>query len=206
MSVAKSRLLQTFRFLKSLNESRNPIPREISSEQDPLWLDDWPIHPFIEVQRGDRGDADAPESGEAEAVPVIRVRRANTSACPKPPSALDGWLAPGWESPETEVDVLASRNFSDKKAGTISVPFDAVRERVAALNTWKSVRAKWVAAERPAVAARRLYERVYALWTKLQREGDRAELVLGEGLLELADPPVRHPVLLQPVTLEFNRS
>ncbi len=206
MSVAKSRLLQTFRFLKSLNESRNPIPREISPDQEPLWLDRWPSHPFIEVRRGDRTDGDGPESGDAAMEPVIRVRRANTTECPKPPGVLDGWLTPGWESPEADVEVLASRNFSDKKTGTVSVAFEAVKERVAALNTWKSARAKWVAAERPAVAARRLYEGIYALWTRLQREGDRAELVLGEGLLELIDPLIRHPVLLQPVALEFNRS
>jgi hypothetical protein len=114
MSVAKSRLLQTFRFLKSLNESRNPIPREISPDQEPLWLDGWPSHPFIEVHRGDRTD-DGPESGDAVAEPVIRVRRANTTECPKPPNVLDGWLTPGWESPEAAVEVLASRNFSDKK-------------------------------------------------------------------------------------------
>ena len=32
-------------------------------------------------------------------------------AVSKPPESLDGWLKPGWQSVETEAEVLESRNF-----------------------------------------------------------------------------------------------
>src|SRR5947207_1347085 len=96
VNVAKNRLSQTFRFLKELNELKNPIPREISEYPKVLGIDQWPSHPFVEVRRGDRADDDSPEGSPIE--PLIRVRRANLTSCPKPPEALDGWLKSGWQS------------------------------------------------------------------------------------------------------------
>lgn len=97
MTLAKSRLTQTFKFLKELNELRNPVPRELSGDAKLLWIDDWPVHPFVEVRRGDRGEEDDGDV-EAEPEPLIRIRRANLTTCPKPPDVLDGWLKPGWQS------------------------------------------------------------------------------------------------------------
>lgn len=204
MNVAKDRLAQTFRFLKELNELRNPVPREMSGYAKLLRVDEWPAHPLIEVRRGDRKEEDDDGSGEAELEPLIRIRRANLTSCPKPPEALDGWLKPGWQSVETEVEVLASRNFPDEENGSITVAFDEDEQRVTGLNVWAAVRTKWTAAESPAVAARKLFEEIHALWTAIQREGDRTELVLGDGILDVPADLIRHPVLLQRVNLRFD--
>ncbi len=58
MNVAKARLTQTFRFLKELNDLRNPVPRDLSGYANLFWIDEWPLHPFIEVRRGDREEED----------------------------------------------------------------------------------------------------------------------------------------------------
>lgn len=203
MNVAKDRLTQTFKFLKELNELRNPVPREISGHAKLLWIDEWPAHPFIEVRRGDRKEEEDDGNGEAELEPLIRIRRADLTPCPKPPEALDGWLKPGWQSVETEAEVLASRNFLDEKSRSITVAFEDDEQRVTGLNVWAGARTKWTVAERPAVAARKLFEEIHALWTAMQREGDRTELVLGDGILEVSAERIRYPVLLQRVNLRF---
>jgi len=203
---AKGRLVQTFKFLKQLNELRNPIPRDMSSYADVLRLDSWPIHPFITVRRGDRQEEDEQEAPGAELEPVIRIKRARLTPCPKPPRVLDGWLKPGWQAVQADVDVLQARNFPDTEMGSVTVEFLADQERVIALDIWNTARTKWVEAERPAVAARQLFERIHALWTKMQREGDRLELVLADGMLSVDEHLVRHPVLLQRVSLEFEPS
>jgi len=82
MSAAKERLVQTFRFLKELNELRNPVARDLSHSSQLFWLDEWPAHPFITVRRGDRAEENE-ESGEGELEPLIRIRRANLTSCPK---------------------------------------------------------------------------------------------------------------------------
>jgi len=51
MHAAKDRLVQTFKFLKELNELRNPVPRDLSQCPQLFWLDEWPVHPFVTMRR-----------------------------------------------------------------------------------------------------------------------------------------------------------
>src|SRR5713101_7973258 len=202
--VAQSRLTQVFKFLKALNELRNPVPRDLSAYSQILRLDTWPLHPNIIVQRGDRGDKEDDADTDTEMEPIIRIQRAGLTSCPNPPDALDGWLKPNWQSVDAEVEVLESRNFVNKEKETITVRFDDDHERVEVLNLWKVTREKWASAERPAIAARQLFERIHALWTTMQREGDRVELVLADGMLDERTQLIRHPVLMQRVNFEFD--
>jgi very-short-patch-repair endonuclease len=206
--LATNRLTQVFRFLKGLNELRNPVQREVSDYPDVLRIDTWPAHPCIIVQRGDRiDDEDEEETGtETEMQPLVQIRRAQLTPCPMPPKILDGWLKPGWQAYDGDVEVLVSRNFLDENKDTVTVMFDEDVRRTAGLEQWRAVRTKWQVAERPAVQARRLFERVHALWTGLQRDGDLVELVLADGMLSVPKESVRHPVLLQRVSLEFDPS
>jgi hypothetical protein len=202
--VAHSRLTQVFKFLKALNELRNPVPRDLSAYSQVLRLDTWPVHPNIIVQRGDREDKEDDADTDSEMEPIIRIQRARLTSCPNPPDALDGWLKSSWQSVDGEVEVLESRNFVNKEKETITVRFDDEHERVEVLNLWKATREKWATAERPAIAARQLFERIHALWATMQREGDRVELVLADGMLDEPTQPIRHPVLMQRVNFEFD--
>lgn len=205
INVAKGRLTQTFKFLKELNELRNPVPRQLSEYRRVLWIEKWPVHPFVEVRRGDREENDD-EGAEGEIEPLVRIRRADLTPCPKPPGVLDGWLKPGWQAVEAEIEFLPSRNLADSEKGSVSVAFEDDERRVAAFDEWAAARKQWVVGEKPAVAARRLFEEIHALWTEMQREGDRAELVLGDGILNVSEYAIEHPVLLQRVSLAFDAS
>ena len=203
--LAQSRLTQVFKFLKELNELRNPVTRDLSGYAEVLRLNAWAVHPCIVVRHGDRiEDEDA--NADAQMEPLIRIQRARLTPCPNPPDALDGWLKPGWQAADAEVAVLGSRNFLDEEKETMTVAFEDDGERAAALNVWTVARTKWAVAERPAIAARQLFERIHALWTAMQREGDRIELVLADGMLAVPVQAVRHPVLMQRVNLEFDPS
>jgi very-short-patch-repair endonuclease len=206
MDVAQNRLTQVFKFLKELNELRNPVPRDMSGYAEVFRLETWPLHPLIRVRRGDPVEEDDELSSAAELEPLIRIKRAPLTPCPNPPDSLDGWLKPGWQSVEAEAEVLAARNFPDKEKGTVTVAFEDNAARVLARDRWAVARSEWVAAELPAIEARQIFERIHALWTKMQREGDRVELVLAEGMLNVADCFICHPVLLQRVNLEFDPS
>ena len=201
MHVAKDRLVQTFKFLKELNELRNPVSRDLSQCPQVFWVNEWPVHPFVSVRRGDRTGEDE-EGGELE--PLIRVRRANLTPCPKPPDLLDGWLKPGWQSVDGLVEVLHGRNFVDERKGSVTVAFEDDEERITALRIWSAVRAQWIDAELPAIMTRKLFEEIHALWTAMQRESDKLELVLGDGMLHVPGESIRHPVLLQRMNLQFD--
>jgi hypothetical protein len=177
-----------------------------------LKIDEWPIHPCIEIRRGDPTEDEQPsESSEDEdededMVPVIRIKRAHLSQCPKPPPILDSWLKPNWHFVDAEPEVLSVQNLPDKKRGSISVQFTNDEERVATFAEWKTRRESWVEGERPAVAAREIFERVHALWMTVQREGNRVELVVADGILCVPNLVIKYPILFQRVTLTFNAS
>lgn len=202
--VAQTRLTKVFKFLKALNELRNPVPRDLSTYAQILWIDKWPVHPTIIVQRGDREDKEEDADVDVEMEPTIRVQRARLTPCPNPPNVLADWLKPTWQSVDSEVDVLESRNFISKDKETVTVRFADNAERVEALNIWSMARERWAVAERPAIVARRLFERVHELWTTMQREGDRVELVLADGMLCEEAQLIRHPILLQRINFEFD--
>jgi hypothetical protein len=69
--IAHSRLTKVFKFLKELDELRNPVQRDTSSYPAVLKIDEWPVHPCIEIRRGDpTADEGLNESAdEAEMVP-----------------------------------------------------------------------------------------------------------------------------------------
>ena len=92
--IAHSRLTKVFRFLKELDELRNPVLRDTSSYPAVLKIDEWPVHPCIEIRRGDPISDEEPSESldDADMLPLIRIKRAQLSQCPKPPPVLDSWL------------------------------------------------------------------------------------------------------------------
>ena len=203
---AKRRLLQTFTFLKELAAFRNPVQLTLDDYSDVFRLDSWPLHPSITIRRGDAAGSEEENQDTTgkDIDPIIRITRAVRTRCPTPPPVLQGWLKPSWESIDNEPTVLEAQNVTERDGQTVTVRFTDDDERVVGFNNWVAARSHWVDAERPAVEARRLFERVYGLWTRMQRDGDRLELVLADGLLCVEEHHLRHPVLLQRLTLEFD--
>ena len=201
--LAKQRLVQTFRFLKGLNELRNPVPRDLDGSEV-IRLAEWPAHPCIQVHRGDPIDVVEDDDENADPEPPIRIQRAKLTPCPRPPATLETWLNSGWDLATAKLEILESRNVRTASGDTTTARFVDDPSRVAALRSWTVVRDRWAEAERPALAARAVFERAHELWTKLQREGDRVELMLADGVLCVPEHAIRHPVLLQRLSLEFD--
>lgn len=133
---ARARIAQIFRYLKALEEYRNPPKTLVKNHSWTLWRVDLPNHPLV------RWNA---HPGE-----VLGVSRPEPSQEESQPPAAEGQ------------------------------------------------------AEAALVMA--LYEKLFALRDRLRRDGDRIELVLGDGLLSWHGPngAIHHPILLQRVWLEFD--
>lgn len=158
------------------------------------------------IPTADEGPNESPD--DAEMVPVIRIKRAQLSKCPLPPPVLDSWLKPNWHLVDAQPEVLSVQNLPDKKTGSISVQFSlrTMKSELLPLpNGKRGVRVGWKG-ERPAVAAREIFERMHALWMTVQREGNRMELVIADGMLFVPNLDIKHPILFQRVSLAFNES
>lgn len=188
--AARERLDQVFRFLRELAAQRYPVPRNLREQVDWLSLAELPEVPVI--QKGGPNDDQ-----------VLRVARPKLTPAPQPPDALRGWLQPGWDDPSKDVAVMAQRSVPVYGVPVLQ-QFEQSPERTEALPVWRRLRQTWADSERPVRKALAVFEWLYALHSRLQREGELLEVMLGRGVLHVAEAEIEHPVLLQRLDLGFD--
>src|SRR6267142_857486 len=211
LRVAREKLTRVFRYLEALNQHRNPAKRQIREQLWSLWLHDLPEHASIKrgtakssaakTKVADSQNVDASAGGF-----VLKVQRPELTSAPEPPYGIAAWLEAGWDDPSKEPSVSASRNESDQEGETRIANFEDDPARLAAWRRWKVAREEWAKNEKPARAAMKIFETLYALHGRIDREAERVELVLGDGILSWsrAEGSIYHPVLLQRLQLQFN--
>ncbi|MDP9025043.1 MAG: AAA family ATPase, partial [Candidatus Eremiobacteraeota bacterium] len=191
--------------MAALYAQRNPAVRQISDQQWTMRLSDIPEHEAIDVVRAVDviESAAAEEPGEVEVRALLRCGRARRTEPPAAPEALDGWLGRDWADPRATPAPQPSHTVPG--AQTEIVLFADSDERVEALEAYRATWESWAAHERIALAAGEVFERLYELHGTLQRDGERFELTLADGILIWGRPNggVRHPLILRPVRLEF---
>jgi len=198
---ARERIAQVFRYLRDFNLHRNPAKRLLQDQPWRLFLDDLPDHLSI-----DRGAIAEDRDDEEISSYLLKVDRPKLTKPPTVPDLLGGWLERDWDDPLVELRVRSSQNQTDAQGDTIFVSFEDSPERVAAFQAWGAARAQWAENERPAREAMEVFEELYELRGRIDREGEAVELMVGDGLLDWPRPDgrIHHPVLLQPVSLQFH--
>ncbi len=211
LRVAREKLTRVFRYLEALNQHRNPAKRQIREQLWSLWLHDLPDHPSIKrgASKSVPAKSKAAESQNGDTSSgefLLKVQRPALTFPPEPPITIASWLEAGWDDPSKEPSVSASRNESDQEARTRIASFADEPARLAALQRWKVAREEWAKSEKPARAAMKIFETLYALYGRIDREAERVELVLGDGILSWsrAEGSIYHPILLQRLQLQFN--
>jgi very-short-patch-repair endonuclease len=211
LRVAREKLTRVFRYLEALNQHRNPAKRQIREQLWSLWLHDLPDHPSIKrgvskagSAKGKAADLQNDDSGTGGF--VLKVRRPTLTSAPEPPAAIATWLEAGWDDPSQELSVSVSRAESDHEGQTRIANFTDEPGRMAVLQPWKLAREEWAKNEKPTRVAMKIFETLYALYGRIDREAERVELVLGDGILSWrrAEGSIFHPILLQRLQLQFN--
>jgi very-short-patch-repair endonuclease len=197
----QERLLKVFEFLKAYLELRYPPIRDIEQQLKLLWLNDLPQHPSVELFRSGTNSEDESENADV----VLRVTRPKLTSCPSPPAAIADWVKPGWDNVDSGVELHVSRNVPDSSGRVQLERFDDAVERVPLFRRWQQQRDEWQVNERPARRSMAVFQAVYEWFGIHEREAERIEILVGEGLLNCADDGGRfnHPVLLQRLELEF---
>jgi len=213
LRIARDKLTRVFRYLEALNQHRNPAKRQIREQPWSLWLHGLPNHPTIKrgtAKAGASKTKAAKENQAGENDPagefLLKVQRPVLTRTPEPPEEIAGWLESGWDNPSEEIAVRDTRNESEEAGDSRVERFDEDKARVAALQRWKLSRDEWAEKERPARAAMKVFETLYGLHGRIEREAERVELVLGDGILSWrrAEGNIYHPILLQRLQLHFN--
>jgi very-short-patch-repair endonuclease len=198
---ARDKITRVFRYLEALNQHRNPVQRNLGGQLWNIWLRDLPVHPSIDMGAGTRNDSAEPSEG----LFVFKVRRPKLSSPPDPPRQIAPWLKDGWDDPAKDAAFHETRDEpTDSSEARLS--FAADPGRLQAFRHWQSLRNEWLDSERPARAAMKIFEMLYELYGRLEREAEQVELILGDGILSWrrTEGNIYHPVLLQRLQLEFN--
>src|SRR6266478_1545861 len=211
LRVAREKLTRVFRYLEALNQHRNPAKRQIREQLWSLWLRNLPEHPSIKRGAAKSGSSRA-KAKENQATAdnsegfVLKVQRPSLTRPPEPPNGLAAWLETGWEDPSEDILVRQTREEPDAAGSPRIINFDDDRARSMALQRWTILRDEWAKNEKPARAAMKIFEALYALYGRIDREAERVELVLGDGILSWSRPEgnIYHPILLQRLQLQFN--
>jgi very-short-patch-repair endonuclease len=192
--IGRKRLKQVFQYLEAFNQQRNPVIRQVEEQEWVLWMKSLPVHPTI--TRHKEGDDSF----------ILKVGRAPLTPAPPPPYEIKDWLRSGWEDPFKPEKPIEVKTDKDHQGKEIKVRFEDSPERVNSYKLWKEERDAWATQERPARESYKIFERVYALYNRVEREAGRLELVLGDGILDwrLPDGEINHPILLKHVQLTFD--
>ncbi|PYT51516.1 MAG: hypothetical protein DMG43_13670, partial [Acidobacteria bacterium] len=213
LRIARDKLTRVFRYLEALNEHRNPPKRQIREQLWNLWLHDLPEHPSIKrgaaksrPSKAAAADGQGAEGGNVTF--VLKVQRPTLTAPSAPPGEIAEWLETGWDDPANDASIQETRNESEENAEPRMARFADNPARPTMLQRWKSVRDDWASKEKPARASMKIFETLYALYGRIDREAERVELVLGDGILSWYRPEggIYHPILLQRLQLQFNAS
>jgi hypothetical protein len=213
LRIGRGRLSRVFQYLEALNQHRNPAKRQIREHLWTLWLRDLPDHSAIQRGRPRNGqenktDANNPSSIPAEDDFILKVARPKLTRPPDPGSELKSWLESGWEDPAKDLTIRKTRNEQSIEGEAILVRFEEDPKRTSTLEAWKLKRDEWAKNEKPARAGARVFENLYELYGRTEREAERVELVLGDGILSWRrqEGGVYHPVLLQRLQMTFDPS
>jgi very-short-patch-repair endonuclease len=213
LRVAREKLTRVFRYLEALNQHRNPAKRQIHEQPWSLRLRDLPEHTSIRQgtakpssSKSKNGNSQSGEEGTASY--VLKVQRPRLTRAPEPPEEIAAWLGDGWDDPSKPVIFDESIEVPADGAAPKLAKFADDPARLASLEHWKLLRSEWVKTEKPARAAMRIFESFYSLYGRIEREGERVELVLGDGILSWrrAEGSIYHPILLQRLQLQFDAS
>jgi very-short-patch-repair endonuclease/DNA polymerase III delta prime subunit len=211
LHVSREHLTKIFQYLEALNQHRNPATCLIADQPWHFWLKDLPDHSSVtlnnfSVQEDNLLIESTSTEKKFDDDFVLKVKRPKLTDPPKPPEILQDWLERGWDNPDRIVKVHESINRTDSKGNTITEKFTDDLERKGTYDNWLSVWNQWAIGERPARASMRVFEKIYELYSRLQKESEKFEMVLGDGVLKWRNDlvSVNHPILLQRLQLEFN--
>jgi hypothetical protein len=202
IEAKRARLTKLFEFLKAYIDLRHPPVRDIDEQFRTIWLKDLPKHTSVELFR----DVSTTNNEDEDADILLRLKRPTITSPPLPPASISPWLKPGWREFSGQVEILDSRNVVGKDGKTQVERFENDIQLEPQLRKWKLEREKWLVNERPARQSMALFETVYEWWGALQREGNKIELLVGDGLVKCKEDTgnFSHPVLLQKLELEFD--
>lgn len=205
---------QLYAFLKEANQIQFRPVRRLSEQQYVIRIADMPKHPSAQIYRPVKVE-DALEVPDV----LVRVSRPKLTRCPNPSENFQDWLLPNWDDPYLTPEVAESKNKVevelDEEGNEVEVTktilFTDDQLRLDDYNNWLAERKKWTDPEIVARGAMRYFESFYTLYSKIEKDGEKLELLIADGMLTWNAESgidgvvaIQHPIIFKRVELRFN--
>ena len=202
LRTAKERVTRVFRYLQQMHQVRTPPAVQIDAREWRLLLDDLPESSHL--LRGYELGASGSEGQVGSLEYVLKVRRPKETECPEPSIVIKNWLRPGWDQVAADPESIVKK--TRRNSAGASETFSDSEDRIAALSDFLDAKKVWESEERGAIDSLGVFQDLFELHVKLQRESEKYQLFLADGILVMDHPggQVNHPVLLQRVELRFD--
>lgn len=210
----RAKVRQLYAFLKEANQIQFRPVRKLSDQQYVIRIADMPKHPSAQLFRPVKVE----NSLEVPDV-LIRVSRPKLTRCPSPPESCTDWLLPNWDDPYLTPEVAESKNIQgtefDEDGNEVEITktilFTDDQLRFDEYANWLESRKKWTEPELIARGAMRYFENFYTLYSRIEKEGEKLELLVADGILSWNTESgidgavsIQHPIVLKRVELRFN--
>src|ERR1700761_1438031 len=184
------RAIRLVEYLEAVRNLREQPIRDVAEYRDRRWwAGDIPAHPACVVT----------SAGEE---PWLRVSKAQVPAPPEVPALIAPYLVSDVADPECEPAFAAG--FDEAFPGASQQHEQELRDALAdyIAGPWQ----EWAPRARLALKARALYEDLFELRQRLQRDSAMIELVWGYGILTwlTAGSRITHPLITTQVQLSFD--
>src|SRR5262249_4408133 len=182
----RDKIKRIFRFLQELHHVKSPPVVDLALYE---WKpSDDAVPRCASVQRGD-----------ADSVFIIKLARPSESQCPRPSVAIEKWLKADWEQFGVEPEFYTKRKTTSVAGKEVVEAFEESPERVEAFEKWYEQRRAWETADKQLHSSLNVFLDLFELYGKFEREAERLQLFLADGILRIQRPGVviHHPILLQ---------
>lgn len=199
MVNSTSKAVALFKYIQELAALRYKTVKNVEAHDWCCFVDALPNSDSISFNK------ELADSSSDDELVLLKVRKPSESefkSCPLPPKGLEGWLQDGWNKYQKPASFVDSKEDKDNP-GVIHNFAEEGREELA--KDWLALRDAWASERRIAEDSRALFQRLYEIYTELERDSETHELMVGNGLFEdRKDHSINHPLLVKRVGIRFN--
>ena len=205
----RSKLTQVFRFLQALDQIKNPVEKDVQRQLWNLWFVNLPEHDCIDIASkyvaSDNGDITDDDTAITDKEYILKITRPHNLPIPVPPEQISPYLDSGWDNCNRTATVHPITGLNDE-GNEISIDLSDNNDLQELFDEWLIARNEWAEQQKLINQVQGIFENIYELYSRIQRESEQVELVLGDGMLNWPLPNgiiFNHPLLLQRIDLIF---
>ena len=205
---ANERAIKIFKFLKAIHDENYPIITDIKEENDLIWFDLLPVDSNLKLPSNltvvDKSHTLLDKNAQDQNV-ILEITRPQLKPCPAPNQSFREYLPHNYD--DINLSKINPKEFLLKKIDGIEY-CECLHFNLQALteyNDWLIKRNNWYLSEIGKLESYKLFEKLFTLYAKIQKEGENLELVVANAFIAWRKDykTLNYPLIFQTVTLKF---